>query len=94
MYANRTVVTGTNSFINNDPRRINTNFQFLWKQRSDQYSIREEAISYYYNLEAISLTKEMLSHLSFVSNAIYSKIFKTFDKTIIAECSGILVIYL
>ena len=39
-----------------------------------------------YNLEAISLTKEMLSHLSFVSNTIYSKIFKTFDKTIIAEC--------
>ena len=39
-----------------------------------------------YNLEAISLTKEMLSHLSFVSNVIYSKIFKTFDKTVIAEC--------
>ena len=30
--------------------------------------------------------KDSLSHLCFVSNAIYVKIFKTFDKTIIAEC--------
>jgi hypothetical protein len=39
-----------------------------------------------YNLEAITMSKESLSHLCFVSNAIYAKIFKTFDKSIIAEC--------
>jgi len=40
----------------------------------------------HYNLEAISLSNEMLSNLCFVSNAVDCKIFKTFDKTIIAEC--------
>ena len=39
-----------------------------------------------YNLEAISLPKATLSHLCYVYSAIYSKIFKTFDKSIIAEC--------
>jgi len=37
-----------------------------------------------YNVETISLSNEALSHTSFVSNAIYSKSFKTFDK--IADC--------
>ena len=37
-----------------------------------------------YNLEALSLPKSTLSHLCYVYSAIYSKLFKTFDKTIIA----------
>ena len=39
-----------------------------------------------YNLEAITLSDSSLSHLCFVSNTIYTKIFKTFDKRVIAEC--------
>jgi len=39
-----------------------------------------------YNLEALSLPKSTLSHLCYVYSAIYSKLFKTFDKTIIAQC--------
>ena len=39
-----------------------------------------------YNLEAMSLPKSTLSQLCYVYSAIYSKLFKTFDKTIIAQC--------
>ena len=34
----------------------------------------------------MSLPKSTLSHLCYVYSAIYSKLFKTFDKTIIAQC--------
>lgn len=39
-----------------------------------------------YNLEAISLCNAKLTHLCYVSNAIYAKIFKTLNKAIIADC--------
>ena len=39
-----------------------------------------------YNLEVLSLPKSTLSHLCYVYSAMYSKLFKTFDKTIIAQC--------
>jgi hypothetical protein len=39
-----------------------------------------------YSLEAICLQKSALDNICYISNAIYSKIFKTFDKSIIEHC--------
>ena len=39
-----------------------------------------------YSLEAICLQKSALDNICYISNAIYSKIFKTFDKSIIKQC--------
>ena len=39
-----------------------------------------------YNLETLNLSKSNLEHLHYVSNAVYSKIFKTFDKIVIMQC--------
>jgi hypothetical protein len=42
-----------------------------------------------YSLESICLQKSVLDNMCYVSNAIYSKIFKTFDKKIIEYCRWI-----
>ena len=39
-----------------------------------------------YSLEAICLQKSALDNICYISNAIYSKGFKTFDKSIIEQC--------
>ena len=39
-----------------------------------------------YSLEAICLQKSALDNICYISNAIYSKLFKTFDKSVIEQC--------